>query len=66
MTGAEASKVGAAQKANRAATSLGWLLNPHLRGTKRTIKHPARPIVGLPQTLVAEIETMLGVKVRAA
>ncbi len=48
-----------------AAGRLRWLLSPLLRGQSLTVKHPARPIVGLPKSLVAEIEKELGVAVRA-
>lgn len=48
------------------AGRLRWLLSPSLRGQTLTVKHPARPIVGLPKSLIAEIEKEVGVVVRSA
>lgn len=44
--------------------SLRWLLNPRLRGSRIPIKIQARPFIGLPGTLVEEIERTIGVSVR--
>ena len=60
MTGAEASKIGAARHRESVASSLKWLLNPHLVGRSITIRHPARPIIGIPAGLIAEIEAIYG------
>jgi phage gpG-like protein len=59
--GAKRSGASESTKARGAgADKLRWLLNPHLRGTRLTIEHPARPIVGLPRQLVADIESLYG------
>lgn len=47
------------------AQKLRWLLSPRLTGQQLTVRHPARPIVGVPENLAAEIEREVGVKVRA-
>lgn len=41
-----------------------WLLNPHLRGQRIRHRIHARPFIGLPGTLVQEIERTIGVSVR--
>lgn len=64
MTGAEAGKVASARAKNERAKKLGWLLNPKLVGVARTIKHPTRPMVGLPPQLVKDIEGLYGLTVR--
>lgn len=46
-----------------ATQSLGWLLNRGLRGSRLRVRHPARPMVGLPKSLVREIELIYGRKV---
>ena len=48
------------------AEQIRWLLNPHLRGEKLKITHPARPMVGLPDSLIEEIEILYGRKVAQA
>lgn len=48
------------------ASTLGWLLNPGLRGQHLTVTHPARPIVGVPKTLVADVQTIYGGLVESA
>lgn len=45
---------------------LGWMLNESVRDTTLTIRHPERPIVGLPDDLTQTIEELLGVTVRRA
>lgn len=55
----------AAQGGDR-AKKLRWLLSPSLTGQQLTIRHPARPIVGVPADLAKEIEREVGVKVRAS
>lgn len=42
------------------ALRLKWLLNKNLTGERLTIKHPARPIVALPDDLVRDIESIYG------
>ena len=58
----------ATDKLNRAedamAPSLRRLLNKNLRGEKLTIRHPVRPLVGLPDDIVNEIEVRYGARVR--
>lgn len=66
MTSREAAKVASSRQMAHGANSLRWLLNPHLTGKRKEIKHPARPIVGIPPTLVQRIEALYGAKVKAA
>lgn len=49
-----------------AASQLGWLLNPTMVGAQRRIKHPARPFLGVPPALAAEVERELGVRISTA
>ena len=56
-------------KAKQATAAAGlekvrWLLNPHLRGQRIRHRIHARPFIGLPGTLVQEIERTIGVSVR--
>lgn len=53
-------------KAAEGVASLKWLLNKSLVGQRLTVKHPARPMVGLPPDLVADIEGLYGQKVGEA
>lgn len=46
------------------ANKLQWLLNPSLQGQALTVKHPPRPIVGLPDDLVREVESLFGITLR--
>lgn len=58
---------GGKQNQARAAEALQkvrWLLNPHLRGQRIRHRIHARPFIGLPGTLVQEIERTIGVSVR--
>lgn len=55
---------GAAAKALQGLESVRWLLNPHLRGQRIRHRIHARPFIGLPGTLVQEIERTIGVSVR--
>lgn len=58
---------GGKEKRGRAAAGLEkvrWLLNPHLRGQRIRHRIHARPFIGLPGTLVQEIERTIGVSVR--
>lgn len=48
------------------AEALKWLLNPNLRGERLTVKHPARPMIGLPKTLVDDVKAIYGDAVEAA
>ncbi len=41
-------------------SKLGWLLNKKLRGVQLAINHPPRPMVGLPKSLIQEIEGLYG------
>lgn len=45
------------------AEKLTWLLNKKFTDDQLTIKHPARPIVGLPDDLVRDIEQRYGHKI---
>jgi len=56
----------AAQKKANMAAELSWLLNPNLTGETLTVTHPARPIVGVPKTLVADVQTIYGGLVESA
>lgn len=52
------------QKANPlfdVAGQLGWLLQPAMVGATKTIRHPARPFLGVPKDLRREVEKTLGV-----
>jgi hypothetical protein len=44
-------------------SKLGWLLNRGLRGQSLTVRHPPRPMVGMPDSLVEEIEEIYGKRV---
>lgn len=54
------------RKAKEASVAgrLRWLLSPSLTGQRLTIKHPARPIVGLPKQLVKDIEGLYGTAIQ--
>lgn len=64
----KAQKAGAsAARASKAAVhveKLRWLLNKNLRGEQLTVKHPKRPLVGLPPDTAREIEKRYGARVR--
>lgn len=60
MTAKEVSVAVKARQKAAMAEKLRWLLNPHLVGQRLTVRHPARPIIGLPPGLVDEIETIYG------
>lgn len=57
----------AAVRAHQAGTLYGrlrWLLDPALQGQRLTVKHPPRPIVGVPAELVEKVEEFFGVTIR--
>lgn len=64
VTGKEAGRIAKARRRAGLAESLRWLLNPGLRGTRREIRHPARPMVGVPRDLSAKVQGMLGIRIR--
>lgn len=53
-------------KTGGAAEELRWLLAPDLQGEQLPIQHPARPLVGIPPELVADIKTIYGDIVEAS
>lgn len=55
-----------AQRQADLSRRLGWLLNQNLRGQKLKVKHPPRPMVGLPDSLIGEIQAIYGLRVRRA
>lgn len=57
-------RLGSALGRAEAADRLRWLLSPSLRGQRIDIEHPARPMVGLPATLVEDVERYVGVSIR--
>lgn len=59
-----AKAAGAAGRAAAGLEKVRWLLNPHLRGQRIRHRIHARPFIGLPGTLVQEIERTIGVSVR--
>lgn len=66
MTEGEMKRYGKALRAADGADRIRWLLSSKYTGQRITISHPARPMVGVPRTLVEKIEVLVGVKVRAA
>lgn len=56
-------KKAAAGKRATLALQLQWLLHPNLTDEKKKITHPARPLVGVPEQLAADIEGLYGVAV---
>lgn len=46
------------------AQKLRWLLNRKFTGTSKEIRHPVRPMVGIPPDLFRKIERLVGVRVR--
>lgn len=66
ITESEGVRLGKAQRAADGAQKIRWLLSARYTGQRLTVKHPARPMVGVPKTLVEKIEVLVGVKVRAA
>lgn len=54
-----------AQMKSDMAEQLSWLLSPGLTGEKLAVKHPARPIVGVPPDLVKDVEKLYGTTIGA-
>lgn len=46
------------------ANTLTWLLNKNLTGQRLTVKHPPRPIVGVPKELTQKVEEFFGVTIK--
>lgn len=63
-TDAQMARDAKAVKRGQVANKLQWLLNPQLQGQALTVRHPPRPIVGLPDELVREVESLFGVTIR--
>lgn len=65
-TARESARGARAQIVKEGLSKVGWLMNKKFRGRSFTIKHPPRPIVGIPPDLVREVEKTIGVKIRVA
>lgn len=63
-TSREAARGDRARTLKEGISKVGWLMNKKFRGRTFTIKHPPRPIVGIPPNLVREVERTIGVRLR--
>ena len=66
MTGGEAARIGKARGMAEMAKRMGWLLNKKFTNQELTVKHPARPMVGITKGLTERLEALVGVSVSRA